>query len=121
MKRAWIALLLVFIAQPLARSGVQPDTEDVRLERHFKQYLDAEFKLHPLFATRSGNHDFDHLLDDVSPKARKASVARLRKTLDELPKSIDYKKLTRSGQIDFEIWQRELKRDLWLAENTDRF
>src|SRR5207247_5583890 len=25
------------------------------------------------------------------------------------------------GQIDFEIWQHHLKRDLWLAENTKPF
>ena len=121
MKRTWIAVALLFIAFPLAESGTQPGTEDAKLARHFKLYLDTEFKLHPLFATRSGNHDFDHLLDDVSPKARKAAVERLRKTSDELPKTIDYKKLSRSGQIDFEIWQHELKRELWLAENTDRF
>ena len=38
-----------------------------------------------------------------------------------MPKAIDYKKLTRSGQIDFEIWQHELKKEIWLADNTDRF
>ena len=37
MKRAWIALLLIFIAQPLAESGPQADTEDARLEQLFKQ------------------------------------------------------------------------------------
>ena len=60
----------MFSAQPLAQSNVQPETEDMKLERHFKQYLDAEFKLHPLNATRAGNHDYDDKLDDVSPKAR---------------------------------------------------
>ena len=110
MKRACIALVLVFIARPLAESGTQPPSEDAKLQQHFKQYLDAEFKLHPLFATRAGNHDHDDKLDDVSPKARKASIERTRKTLDQLPKAIDYKKLSRSGQIDFEIWQHELDR-----------
>ena len=121
MKRAWIALFCLFLARPLAESGVQPETEDTRLEKLFKQYLDAEFKQHPLHATRAGNHDFDHLLDDVSPKARKASLGRSRKMIEDLPRKIDYKKLTRSGQIDLEIWQHELKREIWLAENTKRF
>src|SRR5437870_2799424 len=103
MKRACLALLLLFIAQPLAESGTQPATEDAKLQRLFKQYLDAEFKLHPLLATRAGNHDYDDLLDDVSPKARQVSIARTRQTLDELPKRIAYKKLTRPAQIDFEI------------------
>ena len=67
MKHTWFALALLFIARPVVESGAQPDTEDAKLARHFKQYLDAEFKLQPLYATRAGNHDFDHLLDDVSP------------------------------------------------------
>ena len=121
MKRACIALLLLFIARPLAESSVQPETEDAKLQQYFKQYLDAEFKLHPVFATRAGNHDYDHLLDDVSPKARKAAIERTRNTLAELPKKIAFKKLSRSAQIDFEIWQHELKKEIWLADNTRRF
>ncbi len=121
MKRICLAMLFLLIAQPLAESNVQPETEDVKLERHFKQYLDVEFKQHPLSATRAGNHDYDDKLDNVSPKARKASIERTRKTLEELPKKIDYKKLSRSAQIDFEIWQHELKKEIWLADNTDVF
>ncbi len=121
MKRACIALACVFLAQPLAQSGGQPETEDARLEQQFKQYLQREFKHRPFDATRAGNHDFDDALDDVSQPARQAAVARTKKTLADLPKTIDYKKLSRSGQIDFEIWQHELKKELWLAENTRRF
>ena len=121
MRRACLALFFVFIAQPLAESSMQPESEDAKLERHFKQYLDAEFRHRPLEATRAGNHDFDDKLDDVSAKARKAGIERTRKTLGELPTKIDYKKLTRAGQIDFEIWQHELKKEIWLADNTKRF
>jgi Bacterial protein of unknown function (DUF885) len=121
MKRACLALVLLFIAQPLAESSGQPETEDAKLQKHFTQYLDAEFKHHPLFATRSGNHDHDDRLDDVSPKSRKAAVERTRKTLDELPNKIAYKKLSRTAQIDFEIWQHELKKKIWRADNKDRF
>src|SRR5476651_675008 len=102
MKPVCIALLLLLIAQPLAESSVQPETGDAKLQQFFKQYLDAEFKLHPVFATRAGNHDYDDLLDDVSPKARKAAIERTRKTLAELPKKIAFKKLSRSAQIDLE-------------------
>src|SRR4051794_9001338 len=101
MKRACLALLLLCIAQPLAESGGQPETEDAKLQKYFRQFLDAEFKLHPLFATRSGNHDYDDRLDDVSPTARKAAIERTRQTLAELPKKIAYKKLSRTAQIDF--------------------
>jgi uncharacterized protein (DUF885 family) len=121
MKRTSLALLLLVIAPAVTDLLAQPDTEDVKLAKHFKQYLDNEFKLHPLYATHMGNHDHDDKLDDISPKARQASIDRARKTLAELPKKIDYKKLSRTAQIDFEIWQHELQKRLWLADNTDRF
>ncbi len=117
MKRASILVLFLFVAA----SNAQPGTEDVNLERHFKQYLDAEFKQHPLFATRIGQHDFDDKLDDISPKARQSAIERTRKTLADLPKRIDYKQLSRSAQIDFEIWQHELKKEIWRADNSDAF
>ncbi|MBI3822203.1 MAG: DUF885 domain-containing protein [Planctomycetes bacterium] len=121
MKRALIILALFVGGEPLVESGAQPFTEDAKLQGLFEQTLGAEFRLHPLYATRAGAHDYDDKLDDVSPKARMASIERARKTLDELPKKINYQKLTRSAQIDFEIWQHELTKELWLADNTDRF
>ncbi|MBI2803965.1 MAG: DUF885 domain-containing protein [Planctomycetes bacterium] len=121
MKRACIAAMILFVTHSSVDSIGQPETEDMKLEKHFKQYLDAEFKLHPLYATHTGNHDHDDRLDDLSPQARKASIERTRKTLADLPRLIAYKKLTRPAQIDFEIWQHELKKQIWLAENTDRF
>src|SRR5882724_10568563 len=121
MKRFALALVLVMIAQPLAESGDATSAEDARLERLFKDYLDTEFKHRPLDATRLGDHRFDDLLDDVSPKARAAKAARARKMRAELPKQIDAGKLSRPAQIDFEIWRHELQKELWLAENTDPF
>jgi uncharacterized protein (DUF885 family) len=121
MKRFLLPLPLLLFAQPLAESGGGPSSEDARLERLFKQYLDDDFKHRPLEATRLGDHRFDDLLDDVSPKARAANRERARRMLDDLPKLIDYKKLSRGGQVDFEIWRHELKKQLWLADNTDPF
>jgi uncharacterized protein (DUF885 family) len=34
---------------------------------------------------------------------------------------VDYKGLTRDGQIDFEIFEHELRAQIWLAENTHPF
>src|SRR6266436_649760 len=44
-----------------------------------------------------------------------------RRTLDELPKAVDYQKLSRPGQIDFEILQHELTKSIWVEENTRPF
>ena len=72
-------------------------------------------------ATRLGDHRFDHLLDDLSPVARAAWKKHCQKTLDDLPKRIDYQHLTQAGQIDYQIWKHDLERTLWLAENTRPF
>src|SRR5207253_8361910 len=44
-----------------------------------------------------------------------------QKTLDDLPKRIDYQHLTQAGQIDYQIWKHDLERTLWLAENSRPF
>jgi len=103
----------------LVTTGSAPASdEDVRLAAFFQKHLDEQFKRRPSEATRLGDHRFDHLLDDLSPKARAEAREQLKETAVELPKVIDYQKLSRAGQIDFEILSRDLQRSLWLAENT---
>jgi uncharacterized protein (DUF885 family) len=122
MKRLLVCLLLLPLADHAAEAPAQPaDSEDARLAAFFKEYLEAEFKAQPLLATRLGDHRFDHLLDDLSPKARAAARERWRKALQALPRKVTYKELSRSGQIDFEIFAHHLRRELWLAENTRPF
>ncbi|MCI0381114.1 MAG: DUF885 domain-containing protein [Gemmataceae bacterium] len=121
MQKALALMVLFSIVNPLAESAGGPRDEDAKLTAFFKDFLETEFKQRPLEATRLGDHRFDHLLDDVSPEARASHKAQLKKTHDELPQRIDYKKLTRSGQIDFEIWQHHLKKELWLMDNTRVF
>lgn len=94
---------------------------DARLSKFFKTYLDERFRQQPLEATRLGDHRFDHLLDDISKEARDGWLAFARKTLKELPREVDYKRLSRDGQIDFEIFQHELETQIWLTENTHPF
>lgn len=122
MKRSIILGIVMLVAQPLAHSEAQnAGQEDEKLAAYFKEYLDEEFKQQPLQASRAGDHRYDHLLDDVSAAARAAGKERRQRTLAELPKRIAYQKLTRAGQIDFEIWRHQLKRDLWLGDNTKPF
>jgi uncharacterized protein (DUF885 family) len=122
MKRLLVCLLLLPLAGPQAGSPAGPaDSEDARLTAFFKDYLEQEFRQRPLEATRLGDHRFDDRLDDISPKTRAAWKERWRKTLAELPRKVAYKKLSRSGQIDFEIFEHHLKRELWLADNTRPF
>jgi uncharacterized protein (DUF885 family) len=114
------AMSAIFVLSASFSTGLAQDP-DAKLNTFFKQYLDEYFRLRPLDATRLGDHRFDNLLDDLSPAARKTWVELSRKTVAELPKQVDYKKLSRSGQIDFEILKHQLTASIWLAENIRPF
>ena len=113
-------LSLLILAASLIRSFAAP-AEDQKLVDFFKNYLEERFRLQPLDATRLGDHRFDHLLDDLSPDARRAQREFTKATLKRLTKEIDYKKLSRDVQIDFEILRHELETGLWLEEATKPF
>jgi uncharacterized protein (DUF885 family) len=117
-----VATLGVLSAKtPGADAPRPPDGEDAKLAAFFRAYLDANFRRHPYDATRAGDHRYDHLLDDLSPQARAADVAAIQQTLAELPKRVDYAKLSRDGQIDFEIIRHHLTYSLWKHENEKPF
>jgi uncharacterized protein (DUF885 family) len=118
-----LLVLAITLLPVLSARGDNPKAngEDAKLTAFFKKYLDAAFRRRPLEATRLGDHRFDHLLDDLSPKARAAWVTEVRQTLAALPRQVDYRMLSRSGQVDFEIFRHDLKRSLWLAENTNHY
>jgi uncharacterized protein (DUF885 family) len=119
MKRIAGCLLLGLVAGLLALpQGHAADSEDARLTAFFKDYLDESFRHHPVEATRLGEHRFDDRLDDLSRTAIDAWAERQRQVLAELPKHIDTKKLSRAGQIDYEILEHHLRYALWSAENT---
>ncbi|MBX9580189.1 MAG: DUF885 domain-containing protein [Gemmataceae bacterium] len=116
---AWLFLLgTALMAAPAARP---PTTEgDEKLTKLFRDYLDEQFKAHPVYATQQGNHDHDDRMDDLSPEARARDVASGREWLTLLNK-IDPKTLSRDGRIDLEIWKHALEYTLWSADHDDRF
>jgi uncharacterized protein (DUF885 family) len=97
--------------------SLSAQTEEQSLEAYFRQYLDDQFALRPLTATRLGDHRFDHLLDDVSKESRKQWIDLDKRFLKELPRRVDYSKLSRAGQVDFEILKHELEQGIWSDEN----
>ena len=120
--RRWTALAGAWLlAAGAAGAADDKAPEDARLTAFFRKYLDELFRHRPLEATRLGDHRFDHLLDDLAPKARAANTARTRRALADLPRRVDFKKLSRDGKIDYRILEHNLKYALWLDENTDPF
>ena len=102
----------------LAAGSVAANDEDAKLSAFFRRFFEEQLKHSPSMATRLGDHRYDHVLDDLSPEARAAADDRLRKALANLPKEVDYQKLSRSRQIDFEILTTDLKRSLGSWSNS---
>lgn len=100
---------------------VRAQSADAKLEAFYKTYLEEHFALRPLDATQLGERRFDHLLEDVSRESREKWREHDRKTLRELNQEVDYKKLSRPAQIDYEIFEHDLKRGLWMTENFRPF
>src|SRR5262245_38542697 len=108
----------VGIALMLPTATFAADGEDAKLAAFFQKYLDDECRQRPLEATRLGDHRYDNRLDDLSAAGRRAVADRYKQTRDELPRAVDHDKLSRDGQIDFEIFRHHLDRTLWLFANT---
>ena len=98
-----------------------PTEADITLTKFFRSYLESDFQLSPLLASRLGDHRFDSLLDDLSSPARKKRTDLVRSTLERLPIEVKYESLSRDSQVDFEILRDSLKLDLWLEENERAF
>jgi len=89
---------------------------DMKLAAFFRNYLEADCRLSPMRATRLGDHRFDHLLDDVSTRARQRRTELARHTLKEMPRQVDYAKLSRACQVDYEILRHDLETGFWLED-----
>jgi uncharacterized protein (DUF885 family) len=118
-----IALALAILPWCSNATGYAQETAqaDARLSTRFQEWLDDQCKRHPMFATYLGNHDYDHLLDDLSPEARAEDLQNDKKVLVELQQQLDLKSLSRNAQIDLEIWQHFLEYRIWQATNSNDF
>ena len=116
-----ILTALTTIALALAHPAFAQTNEDETLDAFFKSYLEKHFQQQPLDATALGDHRFDSQLDDISAKARAGWKSLTRETLRQLPREVEFKKLSRDGQIDFQIFKHHLQTQIWLTENTQPF
>jgi uncharacterized protein (DUF885 family) len=119
-----VALMLLVLLPMVAHAAAPapaPNAEDAKLNAFFARYLEAMFRDEPLAATWLGEHKYDDRLDDLSKAARAARLERDRKTLAELAKAVDYRALSRDGQIDYEILRQNLDYGIWLREHFRPF
>ncbi len=95
--------------------------EDAKLATLYDQILAEELRRHPVDATRTGLHDYDGLMDDLRPIARAEDLQRAKAQIQTIRTTIDPTRLSRSAQIDREIWLHALEFSLWRAENERPF
>src|SRR5262245_11971173 len=103
--------LAALLSLALVTSTALQAQEEEKLAAFFKAYLDQRFALRPVEATQLGDHRFDSQLEDLNPDARARWLEQTRQAAAELPKRVNYGKLSRAGQIDFEMLQHYLKLD----------
>jgi len=90
---------------------------DERLELLAKNSLDELFARNPSLATQLGIHDYDDVLDDVSPEFLQESIKLIKETLEEL-NSIDDSGHTEIGLIDRDVFRTSVELFLFQLEET---
>lgn len=114
-------LLIAPVAGALLLAGLAGSyaSEEAKLDKFFRNYLDQAFALQPVNATAYGEHRFDHLMEDLSPAGRAKWLELDRQTLEKLPREVSRDAL--ASPIDYDIFAEELKRSIWLTENFKPF
>lgn len=90
-----------------------PD-EDAKLAAFFDAFLAKEHDACPFVGSRRGDRNCDFRLEDLSNSAGDAALLIYRQTYGAMPRAVDYSKLSRNGQIDFDILKLNLERELWI-------
>lgn len=122
MSRVLFALLtlgIALMALPAAQPPKKP-TPDEELAAMFRAWLAEEFKRHPVFATQQGNHEYDDLMDDLSPAARKSDRDRgnvMSRSLNQ----VRVEDLSPDAKIDLAVWKHYLTYALWSDAFDNRF
>jgi uncharacterized protein (DUF885 family) len=113
LTRRSVTLLLgatALTAPALAKAAVSP--ADAKFNAIAKRWLDAEMRNSPIGATQTGDHRFDHEIDDMSAAARKAQTAQWKRFLAELT-ALDRTRLSRDNQVDAAILSNRLRHAIW--------
>ena len=117
-RRRVITALGSTMLAPLVAAPAWAQTRS-RADRAFealgRRWLDRSLRLSPINATTTGDHRFDHLVDDVSAAGRAASLRFARETLTAL-EAIDASQLSRANQVDALILGNSLRAQIWQTE-----
>ncbi|MBP9232766.1 MAG: DUF885 domain-containing protein, partial [Phenylobacterium sp.] len=93
---------------------------DARFETLAKGWVDAAMRLSPVGATQTGDHRFDHEIDDLGPKGRAAVVKLATETLAAL-QATPRAELSRANQVDAAILENQVRSDLWTTQTLQPY
>jgi len=110
MKRSLFFFTVVGILLCTNRTYTQ--TGDEAFDKLSQEFLRGYFVANPIAATQIGVHDYDSLMDDVSPTATEMEVTRLRLFQQELS-AIDAKSLTKQKSIDYRMLNENIDESLF--------
>lgn len=98
------------MAAPVAVAQAGPVSEDARLTAFLDAQFAEEVKSKPQLATRLGMKDGMNRLDDISDAAEARQLEWRRKSVAAMKAQFDRGKLSREGQVNYDIWALELDR-----------
>ena len=91
--------------------GSAASADSPSFESFAKEYYDAEFAAHPVSATRTGIHDYDTKVDDLSADGHARDIARLHAALQTLT-TMPLKNLSAEDRDDREALLGSIKGQL---------
>jgi hypothetical protein len=106
-----LALCSAMLAIPAAAQAAAPASATAAYQAIVKDFFDAQWKLHPTFATGTGLHTWDNQLDDVSAAAHAKEVTLLKGFRAKLT-AIDGAKLSLTDRDDRDVLVGEIDRTL---------
>ena len=93
-----------------AQVAAGPVSEDARLTTFLDTQFAEELKLRPQLATRLGMKEGMNRLDDIGDAAEARRLAWRRGSVAAMKVQFDRAKLSREGQVNYDIWALELDR-----------
>jgi len=94
---------------------------DEQFYRLFENYFENHLHQCPVYASQLGDHRYDDQIGDLSVEARENRTALQYQTLARLTGEINHDDLSRSTQIDLEVFRHHLEEQIWLAEHIPVF
>jgi len=98
-----------------AKGQTGPDASFAKIAA---DWLDQSMRLSPVSATWTGDHRFDHLLNDYTPAGRTASLSFAKSILTRL-NALAPSTLSRANQVDRAMLVNALEAQIWTTETLE--